>query len=110
MTVASGGTLRCREASTLGNDLYLAGNGASGGTGLGKRERRERAYGAVSLTGDAEISSDTGTLSIDGTRSPGPAAALTLVGSGSGSISGNIQTDGGTLTIAGTAPGTLRQR
>lgn len=110
--VGSGATLQLQNDISVGAEaLSIAGSGASGQTGALVNVSGTNAFaGAVTLTADSTLSSDSGRLNLTNTGAvvgSGGSRALTLAGAGDGGLAGSLDSSITTLTKNGTGRWTL---
>jgi autotransporter-associated beta strand protein len=108
ITVTSGATAQVQGGIAGGSQtLTLTGVGATGATGALENVSGNNSYaGTITLAGPTTISSDAGTLTLNGALG-GATENLTLAGSGAGRIAGIIGTTTGTVTKSGVGTWTL---
>lgn len=97
--VASGATLQLQNNIAIGAEaLSLNGTGAAGQTGALVNVSGNNSFGgAITLTGNTTIASDSGNLSLTNTAAivgSGGSRALTLAGAGNGSLASNMDATG----------------
>ncbi|WP_395748858.1 autotransporter-associated beta strand repeat-containing protein [Prosthecobacter sp.] len=108
-TVASGASLELQGGITIGAEaLSIAGTGSATNGALRNLSGANTYGGTVTLTADATIQSDAGTLTLSAANAvTGAARNLAVTGSGDTVISGTITTTTGTLSKSGTGALTL---
>ncbi|WP_395736830.1 autotransporter-associated beta strand repeat-containing protein [Prosthecobacter sp.] len=108
-TVASGASLELQGGITVGAEaLSIAGTGSATNGALRNLSGANSYGGTVTLTADATIQSETGTLTLASANAvTGTARNLSVTGSGDTVISGTITTTTGTLSKSGTGALTL---
>ena len=111
-TVSSGATLQLQGGITVGAEaLNISGTGATGGTGALENVSGTNNYGGlVTLGATSTISSDSGTLNLNGAVNAVNlnGHGLTVNGSGKTLISGVITGAGATSTLTKSGSGALR--
>jgi autotransporter-associated beta strand protein len=111
-TVASGATLQLQNNISVGAEaLSLAGSGASGQNGALVNISGTNSFaGAITLTADSTLASDSGRLNLTSTAAvagSGGNRSLTLTGAGDGSLAGSLAATITTLTKNGAGLWTL---
>ncbi|OYW72687.1 MAG: hypothetical protein B7Z37_24120, partial [Verrucomicrobia bacterium 12-59-8] len=111
-TVASGATLQLQNNISVGAEaLTLGGTGATGQNGALVNVSDTNSFaGALTLTANTTISSDSGSLALTNTAAivgSGGSRTLTLAGAGNGSLASSMDTGVASLTKNGSGIWTL---